>query len=185
MKIVLALVLTITLQLSADEIQRIESMLEDIIVQNTNYEKKEKEYENKIIYLENQLKIAKKRVIIKEIVKMKTQEKSVVCLTNQKLEDNNPFPQLKMKKEYQRTPSEIEFFTPKSFRVNGEAKIYDGVDSKVIDTWENKTSFTSNQKKKNWIKITGYFVNKNWQASSKEMWIKSCDVLSRTEGTRK
>jgi len=42
---------------------------------------------------------------------------------------------------------------------------------KVLEQWEKHTSFTSNVKSKNRIKITGYFVNKKWRKASKEMWV--------------
>lgn len=208
MKIVLTVLMVIFMQLNADEIQRIESMVEDIsklrsdytltqdklakcsaklkndFTTESDYVKKEKEYINRIISLENQLKKAKNRVVIKEIPKSKNQVKLKVCLDNQKIESDNKFPKLKMKKEFIDESEETLFFKASSFRVNHEAKIYDGVDADVIDIWENRTSFTSNQRKNKWIKITGYFVDKQWRAATSEMWVKNCDVINRSEVTK-
>jgi len=205
MKITLFVLFTLFISLHANEIQRIESMVQDISqlrsdytqtetklaeckskLQNSKqllaqYAKQEKIYLNKIHNLENQLKKYKDRVKVKEKVKSKNQIKSKICLNNQKTEDDNPFPTLKMKKQFSVPQEEIIFFKASSFRVNKEAKIYDGVDAKVIGTWEDRRSFTSNQREGKWIKITGYFVEKVWQPSQKEMWIKSCNVINRSK----
>jgi len=208
MKIILTVLMVIFMQLNADEIQRIESMVENIsklrsdysltqvklekctaklhnnFTTESDYRKKEKEYINRIVNLKNQLKKAKKTVVIKENNKSKNQVKLKVCLDNQKIESDNEFPELKMKKEFVDQNSETLFFKASSFRVNHEAKIYDGVNSKVIDIWENRTSFTSNQRQGKWIKITGYFLDKEWKATTKEMWVKNCDVINRSEVTK-
>ncbi len=199
MKIVLSILFFFSLLLNADEIQRIESMVKDIsqlkneynsteqklqqcsnrlqnsIVKESNFEKKEKKYLKRIKYLEHQLLISKKT---KKIDKKRKSVKPIKCLINQKLEEPNPFPKLKMKKQF--TPqNRVEFFKASSFRVDGEAKIYNGINADIIATWEDKTSFTSNQKEGDWIKITGYFVDKQWQASDKDIWIKSANVVKR------
>jgi len=35
------------------------------------------------------------------------------------------------------------------------------------------------KKKKNWVKITGYFIDKKWKKAKKEMWIKDSKVSKR------
>jgi len=205
MKVVLSIVFLFNILVNADEIQRIESMVKDIsqlkdeyktteqklhqcsnrlqngIVKESEFEKKEKKYIKRIKDLENQLKIARKKAKIKEVKKTIIKTKIKKCLINQSLEKENPFPKLQLKKEFQEKESKIEFFKPSSFRVNKEADIYDSVYGKVIETWEDKTSFTSNQKNANWIKITGYFVDKQWKPAEKEMWIKIVDLIDRDQ----
>ena len=66
-----------------------------------------------------------------------------------------------------------------TFRLNKKAKIYDKVNGKEVYTWEEKTSFTSNVFKGKWIKITGYFVNKQWQPTVKCLWVKEEDTARR------
>ena len=203
MKILLSILILLLMELNADEIQRIELMVKEIsklrdayvktgtdlatckhkakenTLMESDYKKREEKYINRINYLENQLKLSKKIVIIKEKIKNNSQTKNKICLDNQILEDNNPFPKLKMKKEFSNSDKKIEYFTPSSFRVKNSADIYDGVDANIIETWEDRRSFTSNTKQGRWIKITGYFINQQWRPSQNEMWVKSCDVFNR------
>lgn len=113
-------------------------------------------------------------------------------------EDDNPFPQLMMKEKQEVVPHEVEpemtievnktpapeakpVITEKgsAYRVNKEASIYDRPDGKVIERWEEKTSFTSNVFQGRWIKITGHFMDRKWQKASKEMWVKAEDTIKR------
>ena len=114
--------------------------------------------------------------------------------------DDNPFPQLMMKKKKEIEPHTVEpqmvievnkapasiveperIVTEKGsvYRMNKEADIYDGPNGKSIDLWEEKTSFTSNVSEGEWIKITGHFVDRQWQRSQKEMWVKAKDTIKR------
>jgi len=92
------------------------------------------------------------------------------------------FPNLIMKKEYQKKTSKVKKiikFKAASFRLNTDSIIYDGINGKKIDKWVKGTSFTSNKKTLNWIQVTGYFVNKKWRSSKKEMWIKKAQVSKK------
>ena len=73
----------------------------------------------------------------------------------------------------------LERFKASAFRLNKNAVIYDKVNGEKIDEWNKETSFTSSIKTQNWVKITGYFVDKVWMRSSKELWIKSSDIIKR------
>jgi len=67
----------------------------------------------------------------------------------------------------------------KTYRVNKNASIYDKIDGKVVDTFEPKTSFTSNVKKGEWIQITGQFIDSQWTSvKCKTLWIKTEDTIS-------
>lgn len=68
---------------------------------------------------------------------------------------------------------------PKTFRTNKEAPIYDAKNGKIIDTWEKRRSFTSYIESGDWIKITGYFVDRKWRKAKKELWIKKEDAIVR------
>ena len=112
--------------------------------------------------------------------------------------DDNPFPQLMMKEkknikpleteaqmviEIKKTPTVIveRITTEKAsvYRMNKEAEIYDAPHGKLIDRWEEKTSFTSNISEGEWIKITGFFVDRKWQKAKEEMWVKAVDTVKR------
>ena len=214
MKIIIFITFLLLTAVNADEIQRIESIVNDISqikkdykllekekqtylqdlqasqIENanlksdlelySNFTKKEKIYKNRIISLENQLNSLRKEVKTKEL---NSNEKEIVvekCLTSQSNEQTNSFPKLQMKDEYKESEeSDVIYFKASSFRVNKQATIYDAVDGQKIDEWEKLRSFTSNQRVENWIKITGYFVNKMWQPSENEMWIQSNDIIVR------
>ena len=139
----------------------------------------------------------KKTLVIKE--------KTVENLVLVNCEEANPFPKLVMKKEFlsgdkkvketvvkkelpeikkivepkRKEVEKLERFKASAFRLNKNAVIYDKVNGEKIDEWNKETSFTSSIKTQNWVKITGYFVDKVWMRSSKELWIKSSDIIKR------
>jgi hypothetical protein len=261
MKLLLAL-LIFAFSLNANEMKRIEAIVNDITKLRADYEecqretksyemqlkderdknrillqelnsfknlyKREIEYKNKILKLENQIKKqekllkikenSKKDLILNNVVIEETKEKDkktlvikekiVENIVLQKCEEPNPFPKLVMKKEFSKSDTKIEKpkkiekvkevpkiektveskkiveekqerFKASAFRLNKDAIIYDALNGKKLDSWEKETSFTSSIKTQNWVKITGYFVDKVWMRSPKEMWIKSSDVIKR------
>lgn len=110
----------------------------------------------------------------------------------------NPFPKLMMKSETLRqaenkkapaettqtvtvtSRDELIYFKPSAFRVTADTEIYDAPGGNVIDRWEAMTSFTSNRKRNGWIRITGYFIDKQWRPSNeKEMWVREAVTLKR------
>ena len=255
----LLVVLILSLSLNADEMKRIESIVNDITKLRAEHEgcqteakiysmqlkderdknkilaqemnsfknlyKREIEYKNKILKLENRIKNQNKLLKVKEntkktviienmpIVKIKEKEKKTLVIkekTIEKLvlvncEETNPFPKLVMKKEFLEDDKKeketivkkelpkikkiiepkrkevqiLERFKASAFRLNKSATVYDKVNGKKLYEWEKETSFTSSIKTQNWVKITGYFVDKVWMRSPKELWIKSTDVIKR------
>lgn len=130
----------------------------------------------------------------------KTSKTKTVCM------DDNPFPKLMMKDpektqpktpkkktldKVKEVPNKIEGTSPTAFagqivrhegrtyRMRCESLIYDAAKTEVIAVWEEKTSFTSNMYKGDWIKITGYFVDRKWQRSTQELWVKAEDTIKR------
>jgi len=173
--------------------------------------KREIEYKNKILKLENRIKKQEKLLKIKENSKknlikrknkiVKTKEKNIKDLVLVNCEEPNPFPKLVMKKEFLQNDKELkkreslkikriiepkrgeieklQRFKASAFRLNKNAVVYDKVNGKKLYEWEKGTSFTSSIKTQNWVKITGYFVDRVWMPSSKELWVKSLDVIKR------
>jgi septal ring factor EnvC (AmiA/AmiB activator) len=200
MKFLLMSLLVFSVYSNADELQRIESIVSDIKKLRIDYDKSEEELsltliklkdekeknkilieelnkaENRVNSLENKIKNLKKPKKSNSIKKVIIKEKIEICSKNQ-IVDNNKFPQLKMRdKDMSNT---IVDTTPQTYRLNKNAKIYDSKDGNIIEEWEDKTSFTSSLKSGNWIKITGYFVEKVWRKSNKELWIEERDVQRR------
>ncbi len=66
-----------------------------------------------------------------------------------------------------------------SYRMKNETVVYDKINGNVVAIWEEKTSFTSNVRQGDWVKITGYFVHKKWQRAKKELWVQSKDTIKR------
>ncbi|MDY0116849.1 MAG: hypothetical protein RBR59_04630 [Sulfurimonadaceae bacterium] len=73
----------------------------------------------------------------------------------------------------------LEKIDPSTFRLIKESSVFNGIDGKIVEAWEEGTSFTSNQRYKKWIKITGYFKDKKWLRSKKELWILEENVVKR------
>lgn len=221
MKLLLTFLIAYFSILNADEVQRIDSIVNDISqlrsdysrVQNSliemevnleeeklknkilhqdlklysNYTQKEEDYQNKIKSLENKINNLKKSIktkqkqkIICKTIPLKTIKTIVLVentLNNHSSHTQNKFPKLLMKKQYRIADTTKAY----AYRVKKEAVIYDGIDGYEIDVWEDLTSFTSNEKTQTWVRITGYFVDKVWRPSRKNMWIKSSDTIKRTK----
>ncbi len=182
--------------LNADEVQRIESIVNDISKLRSDYgqtqssvveielQLEEETYKNKILTLNNKtntlkksIKLKKENKIICKIIVPKIIKTTVIIkknLNTQSLEDKNKFPNLLMKEQFKRT--ETLTYT---YSVKTEVNIYDIIDGEKIAVLRKSTSFTSNEKTLEWIKITGYFIDKVWRISDTEMWIKSSNVLKR------
>ncbi len=75
--------------------------------------------------------------------------------------------------------SDIVITKPKIFRTKRDAKIYNAINGKIVTRWEKGTSFTSYIESGEWIKITGYFVDKKWTKATRELWIKKVDAKER------
>ncbi len=143
-------------------VQRLEKLVKN---QDTLLKTKESE----LIALQNSFTTLEKKSAV--IVPPK-----VICETK----EENSFPDLMMKESYTKKsvtkeiPQEVE---PASYRVNKNASVYDAIAGKEILKWEKGRSFTSNIQSQNWIKITGYFIDKKWLPSEKEMWMKLEEVI--------
>ena len=197
------------MHVNADEITRIETIVDEITALKRDYinlevellstqdELKKSQKINKILEsdlsLYNDFAEAEKsyKSEIKSL-KIKLKEKNTLsaatvvvekCVTPKVFE--NRFPKLKMKEAFKESDIEtIVYFDASSFRVNKEAFIYDKIDGKKIDKWEKSTSFTSNQKSASWIKVTGFFVDKVWQSAELDMWVKIEDASLRVEANK-
>ncbi len=152
-----------------NEIESLNSKLDnsDIYISVCKDNQEEKDSFPKLMPKEQKEVKEKKKVekaadeIVKEV------QKEIV----QEIEQNNIKESIEVDK--------IQIFSARPFRLTKDSSIYDSINGRKIDEWEVGTSFTSNQKTKKWIKITGHFVNKKWRRSQKEMWIKSSNVVKR------
>ena len=146
-------------------VQRLEKLVKN---QDTLLKTKESEL---LAFQEKNLKLLK----IKE--KSSTPQK-VICETK----EENSFPDLMMKESYTKKsvtkeiPQEVE---PASYRLNINAIVYDAIAGGEISKWKKGRSFTSNIQSQNWIKITGYFIDKKWLPSEKEIWMKLEEVVKK------
>ncbi len=201
MKRISALTLLYATLLNGDTIERIDSIVSDISHLQHDYRntKEEKEryaeelksvkventnltasYEDRIKNLESEIKRLQKEIQAKENSKNKNQKFLQKCLNTQSLDDANRFPKLELKDAFtKRNVERVVYFKASTFRMKRKAFIYDSVKGEPIEEWEDATSFTSNQKTEHWIKITGVFKNRVWQAAQQEMWVKVEDVMLR------
>jgi len=165
------LVLVITLNLYADEMQRINSIVNDITKLRLDYKQSQEElsvYKNRVKTLENRLKIANNLLKTKQ----KPIENIIVNDMNYCKQQTNVFPKLKMR-------TKIMSFKASAFRLNKNAHIYGNLNARILYDWEKDTSFTSNRKTNQYMKITGYFKNKIWTKASRELWVKISDTTKR------
>ncbi len=165
-----------------------------VISKSENFEKLYNEEKKKNISLKAKINSIEKiknsnEVLSREIQELKkelnvqkkiseTKNKTIQKFMNESLacKEENKFPKLMMKEDIN---GSTEFFKPTSFYLISESAIYDDINGQEIDTWVQSRSFTSNQKRDGWIKITGYFVDKKWRSAKKSMWIKSTQVLKK------
>lgn len=196
MKIIFTVLIILSL-LNSDEIKRLEAIVVEISQLRTNYEECKSELEvnqksraedinsdlvNKIEKLEklvkNQQKLLKSKEIVdknqQKLLKSKEIALKSQCKKSTLESEKETFPKLIMKSEYQNKNSNddtIINFKPITFHLIRDSIIYDAVDGEQIDKWEKNTSFTSGVKTENWVKITGYFVDRKWRRAQKEMWV--------------
>jgi len=135
---------------------------------NLILQEKLKTVEKKLAFLQQKKKSKrkKKEFTCKKIVSVVQKEIQHLTLTK----DNHIAIQKQVK---------LVFSRPKTFRTKLEADIYDSVNGKKIAKWVKGRSFTSYVSSGNWIKITGYFIDKKWTEASSEMWIKKEDAFER------
>ncbi|MDO8453551.1 MAG: hypothetical protein Q7S59_03145 [Sulfurimonas sp.] len=118
--------------------------------------------------------------------------KTAAVTTATPIVEENKFPKLQMRED--EAPKNLfqEYETPKnlsseaiypsiaSFRLTVDCEVYDSVGgTKVMATWIKGRSFTSNQRTKNWVKVSGYFVDKVWQKATEELWIEAANVVAK------
>ena len=167
---------------SLNEKQDYKIMLEKVLLKNASLQSKidflkketnnNKQYEKEMKELRNILKTKEKAIIYlnNRIIKLKTTEIKAPVLCK----DENIFPQLVMKEKEEKIN-----FTPSTFRLLTSVDVYDSINGSKVTQWKKNRSFTSNMKTQNWIKITGYFMNKKWQASQEELWIKKENTVKK------
>jgi len=139
----------------------------------TDLQKSNKILSSRVKELEKQL-LSKNNILKTKVKTKKNQDK--IC------KEVDTFPNLMMKKEYQKKSSSINKiikFKASPFKLNVDAIVYNSINGKKIDKWSKGRYFTSNKKTSKWIQVTGYFVNKKWRSSKKEMWIKIAQVSKK------
>jgi len=128
------------------------------------YENIIKNKDNIILSLKNKINNTKKPIIMEK----------EICI------DDNPFPNLMMKENIQKQAStDVLDFKTGTYRLNKESQIYDAIDGNVLFVWEDRSSFTTTKVTQEWIKITGYFIDKKWTKAEKNLWVKKVNATLR------
>lgn len=177
-------VLTQKVELATKENSNITKMDKIILELRKELENKNKLLKNKekeIVSLKNDFsKNREIETVSLKSVKNETAPKKRVVVKVCK--DENSFPKLMMKDSTSNNSvknENIYKIKPTTFRLKENSNIYNSIDGQKVDEWEKNSSFTSNIRSNGWIKITGYFVNRIWQKSSKELWVESKNVIQR------
>ncbi len=152
------------------------SFLYSADMQNRDLEAENKKLVEKIAELE--------KLILKQQKILKTKENIDKNLLNcsYKCEDEDTFPKLVMKKEYQEEgldEDKIIKFSSSSFRLREDSEIYDSINGKKIAEWKSGRVFTSSMMNSRWIKISGYYENKKYKIAKKEMWVNASQISKR------
>ena len=163
------------LQEAQQQVELLKEQLETTVVTDKNESSTQEQH------LEEQVKHLKEEIASKneEIVQLKEQlkqEKAKKKVLQQHVDEY-----LKTQKKYalKSQKQNITIITPSAYRTSKDAEIYNGINGKVIDKWEKGTSFTSYINADDWIKITGYFVDRKWRKAQKDLWIKKSDAFKR------
>lgn len=166
--------------LFADEIQRVHAIVDDITKLRKEYEGCTKELSARRSLEDENAKLRARIAELEKAVKadkilLKTKEnsKNNQIIKKEECVEDDGFPELMMKNDT------LVVFEPSAFRLSEEAFVYDGVRGRELEKWEKGTSFTSNAKKGEWIKITGYFVERKWRSAKDEMWVRSKSAIKR------
>ena len=147
-----------TLKTKSKEIEKLKTAIEKL------KEKSKKAKEKKV---KNQKALSKECVAPKKTVVVVKEEKTQHLALD-------PKNRVEIRENYSVTITE-----PKTFRTLNEAEIYDRPEGNVVQKWEKGRSFTSYMESGEWVKITGYFVDKKWTEAEKELWIKRSDAFER------
>jgi len=72
--------------------------------------------------------------------------------------------------------NEIKSIKPATFKLSKDAVIKDMPDGKIVDIWFDGEIFTAYQSLGEWVKISGYFPNGEWEKNKKEYWINKKNI---------
>ena len=152
--------------LFASDMQRIEKIFDNISTLRVDYERCQRELKSKVGH---DVSKVNQGIDYKKLYEQEKAKNRVLVL------------KLKSKVKQKSHLEEIVVKSNKAsaYRLLVDADIYDAINGKVIDNWEARTSFTSSQRTALWVKITGYFVDRQWQKAKRDLWIKSDKVFKR------
>jgi len=86
---------------------------------------------------------------------------------------------VKSKKLTKKAPQKVKHIKPSNFRLKQDSFIYNKPNGKKMFKWLKNRTFTTNIRTDDWVKITGYFVNRRWTKAQEDMWIEADRVLKR------
>lgn len=171
--------------LETGEVKRIGAIIKDIgklRINNDKCQSQLNEEKQKNTILSAKIDFGNDLVASNKSLSKKVEELEKIIITLRKknsdsiAEEEIVFPKLMMKEKYK---EEVIDFKAAPFVLDNDSIVYNSINGEKIDKWSKGTSFTSNQKSKNWIKITGYFVNRKWKNSKVDMWVKIAQVSKK------
>lgn len=131
--------------------------------------------EDKILTLEEEIRSLKRSSNVKVIKEVVYKERDS--------DESEVMPELLSKNDTVKIDSvpeaSIETFEPSSFKATSSTFAYDAPRGNIVMGWEDGRSFTSNTKKGDWIKVTGYFIEGKWTSARKAMWIEEKFTIKR------
>jgi len=176
-----------------EEFNNISKQNSELQLKIQELENRVKKFENTIENQENILKTKdntiknlkaknSEKVIIKENNSSSLKKAIVIC---EPRKEENSFPKLLMKEQVSKdielkkeVSQDVEikektiFIKAGTYKLKEDSEIYSAINGEKISIWNKNKTFTSNIRSENWIKITGYFTDKQWKSSELEMWIR-------------
>lgn len=69
------------------------------------------------------------------------------------------------------TKEDIQDSAAQTYALTTIAVVRDAPNGRIVDIWNSDTRFTSNVADGNWVRVTGYFPDDDWQPNARPLWI--------------
>jgi len=192
-------VLSSFLYASSSEIGIMEAVVDDISKLKKDYKECQQDLNNRFVktdYKElEKYKLLLKKEKEKNVKMLKDMEwyaqiiETLETSLNQKKQEIEKLKSYKKEKEVikivepekltKKAPQKVKHIKPSNFRLKQDSFIYNKPNGKKMFKWLKNRTFTTNIRTDDWVKITGYFVNRRWTKAQEDMWIEADRVLKR------
>jgi seryl-tRNA synthetase len=113
--------------------------------------------------------------------KLKEHEKVLMALMNDvvdlsKSQKNLQVSNRMLHEDIEQVKIKLESFVPTTFEISRKSNIRIGPWKKIVHVWERGKRFTAFNAHKDWVKISGIFIDDKWTKLNKELWIHKSNI---------